>query len=642
MSGVSMPVSFRRRSVSLLSGKVREMSDLKDAIAAAADKIATLKKTLGPDHADTKAAVAEMAALRSQLGTDKSKEDKKAKKGDGAAAAPKDSAKEYFDQRVAQMDAVGQYSGAWPHKFHRDMTLVQFQSEFKSQLKENGQRIDSRTVTVAGRVVKKRSSGAKLHFLTLQGDSTTIQVIAMQADYQEGKVGTVSLSVAGSDGQPGDFAGMLALLKRGDIVGVAGVPGLSNTGELSIFAKRITLLSPCFHMLPDSYFGLSNIEQRFRERYLDMIVSPDRIATFKTRSAIITHIRQFFDNKDFTEVETPVLNMLAGGAAARPFETHHNDLNQKMFLRIAPELYLKELVVGGMDRVYEIGRQFRNEGIDLTHNPEFTSIEAYWAYMDYNDVMSMTEELLSSLAMKLYGSYEVPFQPIDVQSGKPLTDLHKTFNFKPPYKRLYIIPELEKRLNVKFPEDFEADSTNQWLQDLCKEKSIECLPPLTTSRLFDALISEILEPECTQPTFICDHPRVMSPLAKWHRNDPRLTERFEMFVNKKELCNAYTELNNPLVQREEFVKQIKNKAKGDDEAMPVDEGFLKALELGLPPTGGWGLGVDRLVMFMTSNISIKEVLLFPAMRPEGTVQPAKYTSGTMLNGRGVPMVGKLF
>eukprot|EP00388_Colpodella_angusta_P003460 GDKJ01012190.1.p1 GENE.GDKJ01012190.1~~GDKJ01012190.1.p1 ORF type:complete len:518 (+),score=67.17 GDKJ01012190.1:191-1555(+) len=446
-----------------------------------------------------------------------------------------------------------------------------------------------------------------------------MQVISNLADFAAGEKG---------------FTAIHNQIKRGDIIGIQGVPGLSNTGEFSIIATSIVLLSACFHMLPDNHYGFSNVEQRFRQRYLDFIVNRDNIKTFQGRSKIIRYIRNFFDGLDFTEVETPMLNLVAGGAAARPFITHHNDLNQRMFLRIAPELYLKQLVVGGMDRVYELGRQFRNEGIDLTHNPEFTSIEAYWAYKDYNDIMTMTEDLLHGLAMYLHGSDKVRWCPKDV-SGKEIGE-PVIFNFQRPFKRLYIIPELEKRLNVTFPEEFESDAANKWLLDLCAKNKVECNPPTTTPRLVDALIAEYLEVECTQPTFICDHPRVMSPLAKWHRTDPRLTERFEMFLNKKELCNAYTELNNPLVQRNEFEKQIKNKDAGDDEAMEQDETFLTALEYGLPPTGGWGLGIDRLVMFMTSMNNIKEVLLFPAMKPEGQPDVVKYAPGTVLNGQGVP------
>jgi len=327
--------------------------------------------------------------------------------------------------------------------------------------------------------------------------------------------------------------------------------------------------------------------------------------------------------------------MIAGGATARPFITHHNELNQQMFLRIAPELYLKMLVVGGMERVYEMGRQFRNEGIDLTHNPEFTSVEAYWAYKDYNDLMEMTEELLDGLAQSLYaGSSVVPYNPVD-HDGQPVLKEPLEFNFKRPYKKLRVVPELEKCLGVKFPEgSFESEEFLQWLIAQGKKHNVEMKPPLNIPRVLDALIGHFLEPQCTQPTFICDHPRIMSPLAKWHRDDHRLSERFELFVNQKELVNAYTELNNPLIQREEFLKQARNKAGGDDEAMSVDEGFLLALEHGLPPTAGWGLGVDRLIMFMTSQNSIREVLLFPAMKPTATVVTT-YPAGTALSN-GVP------
>jgi lysyl-tRNA synthetase class 2 len=410
-----------------------------------------------------------------------------------------------------------------------------------------------------------------------------------------------------------------------------GIPIVSKTGEFSILAKQVKLLSACFRMLPDDHFGLQSIEQRFRQRYLDLIVQPANANTFINRSRIISYVRKFFDQRDFVEVETPILNMIPGGAAARPFITHHNELNQRMYLRIAPELYLKMLIVGGLNRVYEIGRQFRNEGIDLTHNPEFTSIEFYEAYADYNDLIDTTEELLSGLAIHLHSSTTFTYKPKD---GDPVT-----LNFAKPFKRLRVLPELEARTGTKFPPEFESDEANAWLLNLCREKHIECNPPHTTPRLFDALISHYLEPECVQPTFLCDHPRVMSPLAKWHREDPRLSERFEMFVMKKELCNAYTELNNPLVQRDEFMKQMKDREKGDDESMQVDETFLTALEYGLPPTGGWGMGIDRLVMFMTSQNNIKEVLLFPAMKPEGAVtNTATYPSGTQLNGLGVPML----
>ncbi|CBZ25042.1 putative lysyl-tRNA synthetase [Leishmania mexicana MHOM/GT/2001/U1103] len=581
--------------------------ELRKQIEALAYQIADTKKTKGTENDEYKSLVKQMGTLRSQLPQD----EKKAKKEKTVEPS-------YFESRLAMVKEMGLLGAAYPHKYHRQYTIPQYRRKYAPLLTEPDTSLD-KTVTIAGRIINKRSSGSKLHFITIQGDMETVQVISALTDYID----------------QSKFAEIHSKLKRGDIIGIAGKPSLSKSSEFSLKATEITLLSTCYHMLPDDYFGLSSFEQRFRQRYLDFIVNRDNIKTFIQRANIIKYIRKFFDERDFVEVETPVLNQIAGGAAARPFVTHHNDLNQTMFLRIAPELYLKELVVGGMDRVYEVGKQFRNEGIDLTHNPEFTSCEAYWAYMDYHDWMTATEDLLYGLAMELHGSPIVRYAPKDSE-GKPLPEV--TFNFNKPFKRLHIIPELEKRLKVSFDNvDFESDAGIQFLMDLCKKHKADCPPPYTAPRLLDALIAEFLEPECHDPCFICDHPRVMSPLAKWHRNDPRLTERFELFVNKKELANAYTELNNPIVQREEFVKQVRNRDKGDVESMEIDEGFVAALEHALPPTGGWGLGIDRLVMFLTSQSNIKEVLLFPAMKPEGK-NAISYPPGTMLNGQGVPLL----
>lgn len=577
--------------------------DIRAQVDALASKIADAKKSGGTDTDDYKKLVKEMAALRSKL----PKEPKKEKTVELS----------YYDSRLAMVNEMGLMGAAYPHKFNRDYTIPQFKAKYSGLVTEKGQRL-TESVSIAGRIVNKRSSGSQLHFITIQGDLDTVQIISTAADY----------------GNPQEFALIHSRIKRGDIIGINGFPSMSNTGEFSMSATKITLLSTCFHNLPDRQ--LKSFEQRFRQRYLDFIVNPPHINTFIQRARIIKYVRSFLEKLDFIEVETPTLNQIAGGAAARPFVTHHNDLNQTMYLRIAPELYLKELVVGGMDRVYELGKQFRNEGIDLTHNPEFTTVEAYWAYHDYNDWMEQTENLLSGLAHEIHGSDMVRYAPKDSE-GNPLPE--QVFNFSKPFKRLRVIPELEKRLKVSFANvDFESEEAITFLMDLCKKHKVPSLPPYTVPRLLDDLIAEFLEPECVDPCFICDHPRVMSPLAKWHRDDSRLTERFELFVNKKELVNAYTELNNPIIQREEFVKQMKNRDKGDDESMQIDEGFVQSLEHALPPTTGWGLGIDRLVMFLTSQANIKEVLMFPAMKPEGSTA-GDYPAGTALNGQGVPILG---
>ncbi|CCW72041.1 unnamed protein product [Phytomonas sp. Hart1] len=583
-----------------------ETQSLRAQINALASEITKEKKLSGASSDKCKALINEMNNLRAKL----PKDDKKTKE---KCIEPT-----YFESRLDMVTKMGIMGSAYPHKFEQQFTIPEFKNKYAPQLKEPGEKINE-IVSITGRIITKRSSGSKLHFINIQGDMSVVQIISSVTDYTD----------------PDEFNLIHSRIKRGDIIGVEGFPSLSKTNEFSLSATKVTLLSTCFHMLPDEYFGLSSIEQRFRQRYLDLIANRDNIKNFITRSRIIQYMRKFFQERNFIEVETPVLNQIAGGAAARPFVTHHNDLNEKMYLRIAPELYLKELIVGGMDRVFELGKQFRNEGIDLTHNPEFTSVEAYWAYHDYNDWMSTTEDLLYSLAMEIHGSPLVKYTPKDSE-GRPLPEL--TLNFNKPFKRLYIIPELERRLNISFETvDFEADETITFLINLCKKHNIEPIPPYTVPRLLDTLIAEFLEPECLDPCFICDHPRVMSPLAKWHRADTRLGERFELFVNKKELVNAYTELNNPIVQREEFQKQLRNRDKGDDESMQIDENFITALEYGLPPTGGWGLGIDRLVMLLTSQSNIKEVLLFPAMK-SAEKDTLSYPPGTLLNGQGVPLI----
>lgn len=311
---------------------------------------------------------------------------------------------------------------------------------------------------------------------------------------------------------------------------------------------------------------------------------------------------------------------MAGGATAKPFKTWHNELSIPMYLRIAPELYLKELIIGGFDRVYEIGRQFRNEGIDLTHNPEFTTCEFYAAYWDYEDLMNVTEEMVSGLVFNLKGTYKVKYNLAahmvdDQKNGEESVGELLEIDFTPPWPRYNMIAEIEKRSKCNIPRPLDSDVCNQFLCDLCLRLNIDCPPPLTTARLLDKLVGELIEDSIVSPAFITCHPAIMSPLAKYHREFEELTERFELFIAGKEVCNAYTELNNPKVQRERFIAQMKDKQAGDDEAMEYDKEFCVAMEYGLPPTAGWGLGIDRMTMFLTNSHQIKEVLLFPQMKP---------------------------
>jgi lysyl-tRNA synthetase class 2 len=411
-------------------------------------------------------------------------------------------------------------------------------------------------------------------------------------------------------------------LKEGDIIGVIGHPGRTKTSELTLRASSVVQLSYCLHMLPKEHENEKhpmNKDTRYRHRYMDLILNSHVKKIFITRNKIIDYVRSFLRAREFIEVETPMMNMIAGGAIARPFKTYHNDLNMDLFMRIAPELYLKMLIVGGMDRVFEIGKQFRNEGIDMTHNPEFTTCEFYWAYADYNDLMDLTEEMISGMVYSIHGKYVIDYHPNGIEEKDNIIQI----DFTRPWRRIPIMTELERVISEKIPnttfpkgKDLETEGARLFLDNLCKQLNVECANPRSTSRLIDKLVGEFIEVTCKNPTFLMDHPQIMSPLAKWHRSEPGLTERFELFANYHELVNAYTELNDPKVQLEAFNSQAKAKAAGDEEAQAVDMEFVKALEYGLPPTAGWGMGIDRVTMLLTDSNNIKEVLLFPAMKPE--------------------------
>ena len=447
-----------------------------------------------------------------------------------------------------------------------------------TDIKENFEELENKHVAIAGRMMSKRVMG-KASFCNIQDKPGNIQVY-------------VARDSIGTD-EYADFK----KFDVGDIAGIEGYVFKTKTGEISVHAEKVTLLSKSLQILPEKWHGLTNTDTRYRQRYTDLIVNADVKKTFIARSKIISEIRKFLDAKDFMEVETPMLVHNAGGAAARPFETHYNALDEDVKLRISLELYLKRLIVGGLERVYEIGRVFRNEGVDTRHNPEFTLMELYQAYADYNDMMDLTEEMFRHLAQTVCGSTVIPYEDVEIDLGKP-------------FRRLTMIDAVKEYAGV----DFNEIHTLEDARKAADEKNVEYEERHLRGDILNLFFEEFVEEKLIQPTFIMDHPLEISPLTKKKPSNPEQVERFELFIYGREMANAYSELNDPIDQRERFKAQEAALAAGDDEANTTDEDFLNALEIGMPPTGGIGYGIDRLVMLLTNSPSIRDVLLFPTMK----------------------------
>ena len=490
-------------------------------------------------------------------------------------AAPEQELSEILQIRRDKLAAL-QQEGRDP--FHQTKFV---RSAWSQEIKDNYEAFEEKTVSVAGRIMSKRGMG-KVIFCHIKDDRGQIQLYT--------RVDAVS------EQEFADFR----KFDIGDIIGVTGYVFKTKTGEISVHVEHVTLLAKSLRPLPEKFHGMTNTELKYRQRYVDLIMSDESRRNFEIRSRFISYVRRFLDARGYMEVETPVLNTISGGATARPFITHHNTLDIDMFLRIATELNLKRLIVGGIERVYEIGRIFRNEGMDTKHNPEFTSVELYEAYADFNDMMDLFEALLSGAAMEILGTYEVEWQ------GRQIS-------LAPGFRRMTMAEAVKEYVGIDFLQisgDAEAVAAAK-----AAGVDMEKVEPTWGHALYEVFDQKV-EEKLIQPTFITMHPVDVSPLAKRSPKDPRLTERFELFICSSEMGNAFSELNDPIDQKQRFLKQVELRAKGDDEAGMMDEDFINALEYGMPPTGGLGIGIDRCVMLLTGCSSIRDVILFPTMKPE--------------------------
>lgn len=448
------------------------------------------------------------------------------------------------------------------------------------EIKLNYEKFEQKDVTVAGRIIAKRIMG-KASFCTIQDSDEKIQSY-------------ISINDLGEESYK-----LFKTYDIGDIIGITGFVFKTRTEEISVHAKEVTLLSKSLRPLPEKFHGLKDMDLRYRQRYVDLIINPEVKETFRKRSMIIKELRNFLESKGYMEVETPILTTVATGDAARPFITHHNTLDLQMYLRIAPELNLKRLIVGGFDKVFEVCKNFRNEGMDIKHNPEFTNMELYSAYEDYHDMMDITEELISTLCNKINGTTKINYQGVDI-------------DLTPGWRRVTMIDSIKEVTGI----DFNLIKTDEEAQAIAKEKGVEYDEmKKTRGHIINEFFETFVEETLIQPTFIMDYPVEVSPLTKRKVDEPSLVERFEVFIGGREYGNAYSELNDPIDQYERFVKQQEAKDMGDEEAGGMDEDFVNALEIGLPPTGGLGIGLDRLIMLLTDSASIRDILFFPTMKP---------------------------